>query len=192
MKNMSPAGLAPAGHSPPLRGINEANLSAKQQTSQTNTRVSCAHEHPGRSSGDQTPARKGAKASDDQHSTQAAPLTPRAGTYAFPKAKRIRKRAEFLKLQQVGRRRAGARFVVITAPRPGMVSRLGITASRRVGNAVVRNRVKRLVREFFRRYQHRIHPPLDVLVIARPSAASVTYEKTKQELGAALGIDATD
>jgi ribonuclease P protein component len=114
------------------------------------------------------------------------------GAQGFPKAKRIRKRGEFLKLQRVGRRRAGTRFVVITAPCRGDVSRLGITASRRVGGAVVRNRVKRLVREFFRQHHDRIRPPRDVLVIVRPEAAGAEYSEVKRELGTALRIDACE
>jgi ribonuclease P protein component len=84
------------------------------------------------------------------------------------------------------------RFVVITAPRQGGISRIGITASKRVGGAVVRNRIKRLVREFFRRHQHGLTPPRDVLVIARPAAADATYVAVREELSAALGINAAE
>ncbi|HVO27226.1 MAG TPA: ribonuclease P protein component [Candidatus Margulisiibacteriota bacterium] len=119
-------------------------------------------------------------------------MTRPVGGQRFPKAKHIRKRDEFLKLQRIGRRKTGTRFVVITAPCRGDVSRLGITASRRVGAAVVRNRVKRLVREFFRQHHDRIQPPRDVLVIARPEAAGAEYAEVKRELGAALRIDASE
>jgi ribonuclease P protein component len=57
---------------------------------------------------------------------------------------------------------------------------------------VVRNRVKRLVREFFRRYQNRIAPPRDVLVIARPAAATLSYAEVRQELGSVLKINVDD
>lgn len=80
------------------------------------------------------------------------------------------------------------RFVVITQARPSGPSRLGITASRHVGGAVTRNRVKRLVREVFRRYQQQLVPPRDVLVIARPAAADATYIDVRQELTAALNL----
>lgn len=52
-------------------------------------------------------------------------------------------------------------------------ARLGLTVSRRVGNAVARNRVKRRVREWFRREQGRLSPGRDYVVIARPGAASL-------------------
>jgi ribonuclease P protein component len=174
---------------PPQRGTNEANLSTEQQATQADTRFSCTHEQPRRSPNIETPTRKGTQATDGQHPSQATPLTrPAAPDQRLPRTRRIRKRAEFLALQRVGRRYAGTRFVVITAPRQSGPGRIGITASRRVGGAVVRNRVKRLVREFFRRHQHAIVPPQDVLVIARTQAAEASYAEVVQELGKALRV----
>lgn len=82
--------------------------------------------------------------------------------------------------------------MIITEPVKSGGSRLGITVSRRIGGAVVRNRVKRWVREFFRRHQARIVPPQNVLVIGRASAAGATYASIKQELAWALKIDVRD
>lgn len=79
--------------------------------------------------------------------------------------------------------------MVITEKRRQGPSRIGITASRKVGPAVVRNHIKRLVREFFRTHQHQIQPPLDVLVIARSDAAHATYADVARELAAVLNID---
>jgi ribonuclease P protein component len=189
---MTPAGKSPPGQIPPLRGTNETNVSTEQQTTEAHTRFPRPHGHRRRPSGAETPARQGAETPDRQYSSEATRLTRSAGGQRFPKAKRIRKRSEFLKLQQIGRRWAGTRFVVITAPCRGDVSRLGITASRRVGSAVVRNRVKRLVREFFRQHHDYIQPPRDVLVIARPQAAGAEYAEVKRELGTALRIDACE
>lgn len=45
--------------------------------------------------------------------------------------------------------------------------RLGLTVSRKMGNAVARNRIKRVVREFFRLHQHTFESPLDVVVIPK-------------------------
>lgn len=65
-------------------------------------------------------------------------------------------------------------------------ARLGVTVSRRVGNAVVRTRVKRRIREWFRR--NRDHAPLlrDLVVIARPAASSLAYSALESELEGAL------
>jgi ribonuclease P protein component len=53
-------------------------------------------------------------------------------------------------------------------------SRLGITVSRRVGNAVVRNRIKRRVREWFRREKDQFQTGVDLVVIARAGAANAS------------------
>jgi ribonuclease P protein component len=82
--------------------------------------------------------------------------------------------------------------VVITQRRSSGPSRIGITASRRVGGAVVRNRVKRLVREFFRHHQERLQPAQDVLVIARAGAAKASYAQVRHELCRTLKIESDD
>ena len=170
---------------PPLRGTNEADVSTKQPTTQTDTRLPRSHGHPGRAAGAETPARQGPQAADGQHSTETA-LTSGRRDERLPKAHRIRKRAEFLRIQRVGRRKSGARFVVITEPRHNGISRLGITSSRHVGGAVARNRVRRLVREFFRRHKYQIVPPQDIVVIARAGAANATFTQVTEELTEAL------
>lgn len=177
---------------PPLRGSNETNVSTKQSTTQAHPRLPGAHGHGGRPPGAQAPPRQGPQTPDGHYPAEAAALSGARRDQRLPRTRRIRKRTEFLRLQRVGERCSGARFVVITEARRESRSRLGITASRHVGGAVVRNRVKRLVREFFRRYQSRIVPARDVLVIARPSAARATYVDVKKELGAALAIDVLD
>jgi ribonuclease P protein component len=80
---------------------------------------------------------------------------------------------------QQGRRATSNAFVVLVSERAtaGPV-RLGITASRKVGSSVERNRVKRRVREWFRRERRTIGGSLDVLVIARRAAAELAPGET--------------
>jgi ribonuclease P protein component len=87
-------------------------------------------------------------------------------------------------------RRAG-RYLVVYAWReppqaPTTRARLGITASRKVGNAVVRNRVKRWVRESYRRLTARPKGSADVVVIAKPTAAMTTFHGIESELRSLL------
>src|SRR5437763_1892901 len=95
---------------------------------------------------------------------------------------------EFLALQREGRRRHSAHLVVIQRPSASVASRLGVTVSKRVGNAVVRNRVKRLVREVFRHRQAEHRPPTDLVVIAKPGANTLTYAQAATELERILEI----
>lgn len=71
---------------------------------------------------------------------------------------------------------------------PGKTSetRLGITASRKVGNSVERNRAKRLVREVFRLHRAKLQPGSDIVVIVRAGADKLSFEHAESELGSIL------
>ena len=96
---------------------------------------------------------------------------------------RLRRSAEFVRVSREGRRAAGAEFVLLVAggPRGDEVSRqrLGITVSRKVGGAVVRNRVKRQVREWFRSARLELRPGIDLVVIGRSAAARLASREVK-------------
>jgi ribonuclease P protein component len=113
-----------------------------------------------------------------------------AGCRSFPKAARLRRRREFLNLQRDGRRRHTTHLVVLRQPAAGAISRLGVTVSTRVGNAVVRNRVKRLLREVFRSRRAELVPSSDVVVIAKPGADTLTYAQAATEFARALDLAA--
>ena len=88
------------------------------------------------------------------------------------KDQRIRRRSEYQSIQSQGHRVPTPHFVFILAPRPSGAlpdsgPRLGIAVSRKIGNAVVRNRVKRLIREAFRATYVQFGDRIDVVVIAR-------------------------
>ncbi len=94
----------------------------------------------------------------------------------YPAAFRLRKRRDFLRVQNAGPKHHSRHFIVMMvhggADKP---TRLGITVTRKVGPAVVRNRIKRLVREVFRRKRGSFAPGCDMVWIAKKSAASVAY-----------------
>jgi len=88
---------------------------------------------------------------------------------ATNRRRRVRKRAEFERIQRDGERVNTRRFVLILSRQlaGSLPSRLGVTASRRVGNAVVRNRAKRVVREAFRATSDLFRDGIDLVVIVR-------------------------
>ena len=84
-----------------------------------------------------------------------------------------------------GARRAGAHLIVLQAASVGdevKDPRIGLTVSRKVGNAVVRNRVKRRIREWFRRSRAAVPAGTETVVIARASAARISYAELAAEL----------
>lgn len=104
----------------------------------------------------------------------------------LPKAARLRKRREFLKLSKAGSKVQSANFVVISGRNGRSQCRLGITVSGKVGNSVTRNRLKRQVREFFRCRREDWQQGVDFLVIARKSAAGMTSGAIAAELARAF------
>lgn len=108
------------------------------------------------------------------------------GTERLPKSARLLKRAEFLKLSRTGAKLQSASFIVISSTNHRSESRLGITVSGKVGNAVIRNRIKRQVREFFRRCRAGLRPGTDILVIARKGAVGLAAPGIESELGRAF------
>jgi ribonuclease P protein component len=101
----------------------------------------------------------------------------------FPKTARLRRRAEFLRVQGTGRKLHTDSFLVFVLPRSESgPTRMGVTVSRKIGGAVRRNRVKRLVREAFRRYRLLFPTGLDLVFIAKKSAVDVDYDQVVQEI----------
>ena len=109
-----------------------------------------------------------------------------SGSEGFPKTARLRKRPQFLKLSRTGSKTQSTNFVVISNVNDANESRLGITVSGKVGNAVVRNRIKRQVREFFRRHRAEVAKSTDFLIIARSGAATLPAERIAAELEQSL------
>jgi len=118
-------------------------------------------------------------------------------TGRFRRSDRLLDGRDFRRVLREGRRRGSAELVVVTASsrrkprnsedlspaRPiGAGSRLGITASRKVGNAVVRNRFKRQIREWFRQHRGELPDALDMVVIARRSGAELSFGELDQRM----------
>jgi ribonuclease P protein component len=105
------------------------------------------------------------------------------GGERFPKRNHLTRRSDFLSLSRGGRTVYTPHFIVISKANDRRVDRLGITVSGKVGKAVVRNRVKRLLREFYRRQQNPLSPYRDFLIIARKRAGDLSTHEIARELG---------
>jgi ribonuclease P protein component len=110
-----------------------------------------------------------------------------AMTFDFGRERRLRRRADFLRIQADGRRVTTAHFVFLFALRPGYEptttdpARLGLVVSKKVGNAVQRNRVKRLCRDIFRHAPAMLPAGVDAVLIARVGAHELTHEAVERE-----------
>ena len=100
-------------------------------------------------------------------------------TGPFGRSSRILESKDFVRVSRKGKRRASSEFVLLSTIAPDSPGRdtsdprLGLSTSRSVGNAVVRNRIRRQVREWFRREKKKLPASLDLVVIARKRAASL-------------------
>jgi ribonuclease P protein component len=99
----------------------------------------------------------------------------------FPRARRLTRPSEFERVKKEGRVERG-KFVMIGAlPAPDNGARAGFVTSKRVGSAVLRNRVRRRLREIVRKHQHALRPSFWIVTIARPAAARVPHRELEDE-----------
>ncbi len=112
-----------------------------------------------------------------------------AGESLLPEEK-LRRRADFLRCYEQGRRRHGPLATVYFLERdPGASHpRLGVTVTRKVGGAAVRHRIKRRIREIYRRWSERSQlPPCDILIHAKPAAREADFQTLRREMLRLLG-----
>jgi ribonuclease P protein component len=102
--------------------------------------------------------------------------------FSFTKADRILKRHEFIALSKSGRRIQNKHFIAVFEANQHGRSRIGITVTKKVGSAVRRNRIKRIVREFFRLNRHKLGGNWDINLIAKRQSGEFSVELAYRSL----------
>jgi ribonuclease P protein component len=98
----------------------------------------------------------------------------------FPKSDRVRRRSEFLRIQGEGQKASAGPLLAIALRREDGETRLGLTVSKKVGNAVQRNRVRRRLRELFRQGRSQLPRGVEVVLVARTGAAVADFSELRQ------------
>jgi len=96
--------------------------------------------------------------------------------YSFPKSHRIKKRRDYIELSKSGNRIQDRYFIVLYKKNQLLGSRLGITVSKKVGGAVNRNRLKRIIREAYRLNRKHLTEHIDINIIVKKLASNIQFE----------------
>ena len=108
---------------------------------------------------------------------------------ALPKEKRLAKRREFLHVYETGRKIFSRYCVLFIAANQLPHSRIGVTATKKVGKANVRNKLKRWTREVYRRQREPLaidRIAVDVVINVKPNAATADFRDYSSDLERAL------
>jgi ribonuclease P protein component len=165
----------------------EENISARQSQTQTNPWISGTHEHQVRSGRVEAAPQKRPQGAERLINVLFRPVfvhTMREHT--LRPRERLRKRQQFLDVFTTGLRKESRNFKCILRKNGSPRQRLGLTVGKRAGNAVTRNRIKRLLREFFRRNKDRLPASIDIVMCAKAGAAKLDYEGVCRELSDVL------
>jgi len=114
-------------------------------------------------------------------------VTPLSSPRQFGKTRRLRNRGEFQRVFDSGQRIRGRFFTVLVARNESKSPRLGIVASRKLGDSVRRNRAKRLIREIFRHSEHLSDQDgVDIVVIPRTELFDAAFASLEQDYRAVV------
>lgn len=101
---------------------------------------------------------------------------------------RIKKERDISQVFKQGKSYANRHFIIYRLPKEQLHFRLGISVSKKLGNAVVRNKVKRYIREVFKQLEDDILNEYDIMVIARKGVEQYEFMSFKKSLRHALKI----
>ena len=109
-------------------------------------------------------------------------LRPKVSSFSFPKTRRLTHRSEYERVKRDGITQRGKLLMLNAMPTEDSGAwRAGFVTSGRLGGAVVRNRVRRRLREIVRRHQHELRQDIWFVIIARYEAARASYAALEDE-----------
>jgi ribonuclease P protein component len=105
------------------------------------------------------------------------------GSFPFPKVRRLTHRSQYERVKRDGITNRGKHLILSRLALENCGPwRVGVITSRRLGGAVVRNRVRRRLREIVRRHQHQLREGFWLVLVARQDAATAAYSVLEHEL----------
>lgn len=102
--------------------------------------------------------------------------------YSYRKPERIVQKSRFQTIYKQGVWRSSKHFTVVTCGNHEGRTRLGMTVTKKTGSAVTRNRIKRLIREFFRLNKNVFPEGCDVIIMTKRGVPPMTFKKVCAEL----------
>lgn len=105
----------------------------------------------------------------------------------FPTHFRIRKSSEFKEVFEKGNKLNGESYTLVYSENTLGFPRLGLVVGKWCGNVIVRNRIKRILREVFRRNKS-IFDSLDILIIAKRKSETLNYNQAEEEIKRILNL----
>lgn len=149
--------------------IGKKNLSTIECQSESHPRVQKKNEHP---LGTRYIETQKAQREETPDSLGMRKLT-------FSRSEKLRKPSDFHRVYSSGRRIVSSSFVLIFCSNASEVTRFGFSVSKRIGNAVVRNRTKRLAREAFRLNKCKLKKGYDILLVARKGVEELKFRQVE-------------
>ena len=102
------------------------------------------------------------------------------GGARFGKEARLRRRSEFLQVQEKGQKINAECLLALVLKNETGTTRIGLTVSNKVGNSVVRNQIRRRLRELYRKRRPSLPKGIDLVVIARTSATDADFASLRR------------
>lgn len=106
----------------------------------------------------------------------------------MPRSEQLRKSSDFTRVFEEGKSLPGRRVVVYYLENGLPFNRVGVAVSKRLGGAVERNRLKRIVKEAYRTSEAALRDGLDIVLVPRSKAKTASFQEVKEEL---LGLLST-